>query len=207
MWSGIAQGGFMKSQQTSKVRRGGGIALLGLFLAFAAGCSLFRDTYHDEDMDFGALRVLAVMPLENVSRDRAAGARVRDVVVTKLLATYGFYVLPVGEVARSVAQVHVAHATAPSPREAIKLGADLEADGIITGTLREYGQIRSGTTSSNVISLSLQLIETDTGKVVWTASSTKGGVGILDRLFGGGGEPMNDVTGAAVDDLIGQLFQ
>jgi hypothetical protein len=27
-----------------------------------------------------------------------------------------------------------------------------------------------------------------------------------DRLFGGGGRPMNDVTQAAVDDLINKLF-
>jgi len=73
--------------------------------------------------------------------------------------------------------------------------------------VREYGEVRSGTTSANIISLSLQMIETQTGKVVWTASSTKGGISIWDRLFGGGGQPMNVITEKAVNDLINKLFK
>jgi hypothetical protein len=51
------------------------------------------------------------------------------------------------------------------------------------------------------------MIETQTGKIVWTASSTQGGIGILDRLFGGGGQPMNKVTEKAINDLINKLFK
>ncbi len=50
------------------------------------------------------------------------------------------------------------------------------------------------------------MIETQTGKVVWTASSTKGGISVWDRLFGGGGKAMNEVTEEAVDDLLDKLF-
>jgi len=39
------------------------------------------------------------------------------------------------------------------------------------------------------------------------ASSTKGGITFGDRLFGGGGEPMNVVTERAADDIIDQLFK
>jgi hypothetical protein len=66
--------------------------------------------------------------------------------------------------------------------------------------------VRSSTTSANVISISLQLIETQTGKVVWTASSTQGGITAKDRLLGGGGEPMDNVTREAVIDVINKLF-
>jgi hypothetical protein len=41
---------------------------------------------------------------------------------------------------------------------------------------------------------------------VWTASSTKGGISIWDRLFGGGGRPMNEITEAAIDDIINKLL-
>jgi hypothetical protein len=51
------------------------------------------------------------------------------------------------------------------------------------------------------------MLEAQTGKVVWTATSTRGGVDVWDRLFGGGGRPMNDVTRDAVNDLIVRLFQ
>jgi hypothetical protein len=53
----------------------------------------------------------------------------------------------------------------------------------------------------------MQMIETQTGRVVWAASSTKGGITFGDRLLGGGGEPMNVVTEKAVDDIIDKLFK
>ena len=77
----------------------------------------------------------------------------------------------------------------------------------MTGVVKEYGEVRSGSVSSNVISMSLQMFEVKTGKVVWSASSTKGGVSTMDRLFGGGGKPMNVVTEEAAVDLINKLYK
>ena len=37
-------------------------------------------------------------------------------------------------------------------------------------------------------------------------ASTKGGIDAFDRLFGGGGKPMNDVTEAAIDDILKKLI-
>ena len=67
--------------------------------------------------------------------------------------------------------------------------------------------MRSGTSSDTVIALSMQMLEAQTGRVVWAATSTKGGITIGDRLFGGGGEPMNVVTEKAVDEIIDKLFK
>jgi hypothetical protein len=35
----------------------------------------------------------------------------------------------------------------------------------------------------------------------------KGGISLWDRLFGGGGQPMNKITEKAVNDLINKLFK
>jgi hypothetical protein len=51
------------------------------------------------------------------------------------------------------------------------------------------------------------LTEVDTGKVISSVSSTKGGIGFIERLFGGGGEPMNVVTTKAIKDVINKLLQ
>jgi hypothetical protein len=42
---------------------------------------------------------------------------------------------------------------------------------------------------------------------VWAASSTQGGIGFGDRMLGGGGRPLNDVTEAAVNELLDKLFK
>ncbi len=178
-----------------------------LFIFLLTSCATSGNVYIDQNMDFGAIKSIAVMPFVSLARDPVVADRVRDVFINKLLATGAVYVLPVGEVARGATRAEIQNPSAPSPEEVIKLGGILKVQAIITGTVREYGEVRSGTAASNIVSVSLQMIETQTGKVVWSASTTKGGVNIWDRLFGGGGQPMNVVTEKAVNDLIGKLFK
>jgi hypothetical protein len=129
------------------------------------------------------------------------------VFVNKLLATGAVYVVPAGEVARGAMKGEIQNPATPSPEEIIKLAGVIKVNAVITGVLREYGEVRSGTSSANAISISLQMMEAQTGKVVWTAASTKGGISIWDRLLGGGGRPMNEITEKAVDDVINKLFK
>ncbi len=178
-----------------------------LIVALAA-CSTghISENYHDPEMDFSALRSVAVMPFANLTNDKLAAERVRNSFMTNLLATGVVYVIPPGEVARGIQRAGLVNPTAPSTDDVAKLTPIIGADAVITGVLTEYGEVRSGTTSANVISLNMQMIESQTRKVVWTASTTKGGISVWDRLFGGGGRPMNDVTEAAINDLLNKLF-
>lgn len=189
------------------MKRGARIA--GVLLAMAAsGCAARRGTqFHDKMMDFGSIQTVAVMPFANLSRDPLAGERVRDVFATMLLATGAVYVVPSGEVQRAVARTGLASPVAPSVEEVVKLGTALKAQGLITGVVKEYGEVRSGNALGNAVSISVQMFETTTGKVIWTASTTKGGVTFADRLLGGGGTPLNDVTEVAVEDLLEKLFK
>ena len=175
-------------------------------LIFLAGCAATGEIYRDPNMDFGAIQSIGVMPFVSLARDNIAAERVRDVFINDLLATGAVYVVPVGEVARGVARAEITNPATPSPEEVVKLASIIKVQAVITGVLKEYGEVRSGTTSANIISISLQMMETQTGKVVWSASTTKGGISVWDRLFGGGGQPMNIVTEEAVNDLINKLF-
>jgi len=132
---------------------------------------------------------------------------VRDAFITRLLASGALYVIPTGEVARGIARAEIATPTTPTIEEVIKLAGLVKAQAVITGVVREYGEVRSGTTSANTVTVSVQMIEAQTGKIVWSASSSKGRIGITDRLFGGGGQPMEDVTQQAVGDLVDKLLE
>jgi hypothetical protein len=166
------------------------ICILFFILVWLVACSAgsnISENYHDPEMDFALLRTVAVMPFDNLTTDRLAAARVRNTFMTSLFATGVVYVIP-------------------SADEIAKLAAIIKADAVITGVVNEYGQVRSATTTANVISVSMQMIEKESRKVVWSASTTKGGISVWDRLFGGGGRPMEDVTEAAINDLINKLF-
>jgi hypothetical protein len=186
-------------------------AIMGITAAvfFLIGCaSIGRggSTFRDPNMDFGAIKTIAILPLSNLTRDPLASDRVRDVLANNLFATGSVYVIPPGEVARGIARAGLANPSTPSIEEVKRLAGILSVDAVITGVVNEYGDVRSGSISANVISVSLQMIEAQTGKEVWSASTTKGGVTAWDRLLGGGGDPMNNVTEKAINDLIEKLF-
>ncbi len=165
-------------------------------------------TYHNANMDFASVRTVAVMPFWNLSKEQQAADRVRDVLTNALLATNAVYVIPTGEVSRAVSRLGIAVPVTPSPEEVVKLCQMLKADAVITGVLKEYGEIRTSSAAANVVALSLQMQEASTGKTIWSGSSSKGGVGWGARLLGSaGGQPVNDVTEQAVDDLLDQLFK
>jgi polysaccharide biosynthesis protein PelC len=200
--TGQRKGGIIKSMKILNWR----CVFLCLFFFLLSACAT-TDIYRDPNMDFGSIQTIAVMPFANLARDNVAAERVRDVFMNKLLSTGGVYVLPIGEVARGVARAEIGNPGNPSTEEVIKLAGIIKAQAVITGAVREYGEVRSGTSSANIISLSLVMIEAQTGKVVWSGSSTKGGITVWDRLFGGGGQPMNKITERAVDDLVNKLFK
>jgi len=186
------------------IRRHVILCLLSLALA---GCATTGATYRDPNMDFGQIQTVAVMPFNNYTRDNIAGDRVRDVFTTLLQGTGAVYVVPPGEVARGINRIGIPNPASPTAEEITRFCGVVKADMVITGTVREYGEVRSGTSSANLISMSLQMMEAQTGKVVWSASSTKGGVSTSDRLLGGGGEPMNKVTEKAIDELLDMMFR
>ena len=178
-----------------------------LLASFLAGCATSGDRYHAKGMDFASVKKVAVLPFANLTREQYAMDRVRDVFVTKLLATEEIYVIPLGEVFRGLSRAGMADPTRPSPEEVKRFAGIVGVGAVFTGVLREYGEVRSGSSAANTISLSLQMMEVQTGDVVWSASSTKGGITFKDRLFGGGGEPLDVVTQKAVEDLLDNLFE
>jgi hypothetical protein len=179
---------------------------LSIVLIVTAACAS-QETYRDTKMDLGSIYTVAIMPLMNLSRDQTASERVRDVLQTMLLATGNVYVIPPGEVAKQYGMAGVVYPSTPTIDESIKLGKMLKVDAVITGVVREYGEVRSGSASANVISVSVQLTEIQTGKVVSSVASTRGGIGFMERMFGGGGEPMNDITEKSIKDVISELLK
>jgi hypothetical protein len=182
--------------------------ILPLILVFLVACAKYNisENYHDPNVDFALLHTIAVMPFSNLTGDKLAGERVRSTFMNSLISTGVLYVIPAGEVARGISRAGIDNPWMPSGEDASKLAAIVGADAVITGVVTEYGEVRSGAITGNVVAVNMQMIEKDSRKVIWSASTTQGGISIWDRLFGGGGQPMEDVTQAAVDDLIKKLF-
>lgn len=170
------------------------------------GCASRGVTYHDPQMDFGSIQTVAVLPFANLTREAPAAERVRDTFSTMLLATGALYVIPPGEVARGISRSGMMEPTAPAVEEVKKFAAITEVDAIFTGVVREYGEVRSGSSVANTLSLSVRMMDRETGAVIWTADTTMGGIGMSERLLGGGGKPMDQVTRNVINELLDKLF-
>lgn len=184
--------------------------LICMHLVFITSCAKEppqKGVFFNEMVDFASIQTVAVLPFQNLTDSDDAAPRVRDVFMGMLLATQAVYVLPPGEVYRGITRVGMLNPAAPSIDEIKSLAGILNNDVVITGVVREYQTVRAGASMANLISVSLQIIETQTGTIIWSASSTKGGITLTDRMFGGGGDPMNDVTLEAVNELLDKLFQ
>jgi hypothetical protein len=158
-------------------------------------------------MDFNSIKTVAVVPFANLSRDTAAADRVRNVFANQLQATDTMYVLPYGEVSRGLARSGVANPAALSTEEVVKLAGLLKVDAVVGGVVSEYGEIRSTNSTGNVVSVSIEMYDGGTGKLVFSASTTNGGIGMGARLLGGGAAPLTDVTEEAVHALLAKMFK
>jgi hypothetical protein len=194
----------MMKRRKNPVIRYAIFCLLGIIMAACASSDMY---YVDPNMDFGAVRTVAIMPFENLTAEKTAAERVRDTFTNILLSSGQIYALPPGEVARAAIRAGITDPITPAVEGIIKLAAITKVNAVITGVVREYGEVRSGGATANVVSFSLQMIEAQSGRIVWSASSTKGGISAKDRLFGGGGKPMNDVTEEAVNDILNKFFR
>jgi hypothetical protein len=194
----------MMKRRKNPVIRYAIFCLLGIIMAACASSDMY---YVDPNMDFGAVRTVAIMPFENLTAEKTAAERVRDTFTNILLSSGQIYALPPGEVARAAIRAGITNPISPAVEGIIKFAAITKVNAVITGVVREYGEVRSGGASANVVSFSLQMIEAQSGRIVWSASSTKGGISAKDRLFGGGGKPMNDVTEEAVNDILNKFFR
>ncbi|MDA8091273.1 MAG: hypothetical protein M0Z61_13785 [Nitrospiraceae bacterium] len=182
------------------------LSLLIAILVSLAGCGGNSGVYHDKNMDFGAIHTVAILPFGSLEGGGTAAEMVRDDFMGSLLATGAIYVIPSGEVAHGIGITGMQSPMAPSTDEVKKFCSLEKADAVITGIVKEYGQVRNGSAESDKIAVSIQMIEGQTGRIVWSADVTKGGITVMDRLFGGGAEPMNVITQKAVNDLIKKLF-
>jgi hypothetical protein len=191
---------------TTRLRRWTAAVAILLLLGGCAGTRRNQVTFHDPNMDFSLIQTAAVLPFDNLTPSTTAGERVRDVFMTMLQATGGVYVLPPGEIGRGLSRSGIDDPSAPTSEQVVAFAKIVGADAVISGVVREYGEARSGAARANLVSVSIRLMETETGRVVFSAESTKGGIKTSDRLFGGGGEPMNPVTVEAVNELLDRMF-
>jgi len=184
-------------------------ALLTLIAIIVIGCAASRHTtYIDPQFDFGSIERVAVVPFENLTSDQGSGKYITRLFFAELLAQKVFDVVEPGEVSAYLASHQGTDKSAELSIEQIKdMAKTLNVQGIIFGSVGESSEMRSGNTSSHVVSISARMVNTETGSTVWSSSVNTSGPGFVARLFGVGETTSGSASRSAVQKLIGTLVR
>ena len=180
---------------------------LGLaLLAFGCARNVVSVSFLKPEIDLSLIRRVAVLPLDNLSREQMANEKVQRILVSELLATGAFEVIDPGEVNRAVAELGPPAAAGIKVEEVKRLGRSLNVQALVMGSVVEYGEVRSGAVSAPLVSLALRIVETERGAIIWSSSVSEGGITLGTRLLGSSRDTISEVTIKAIRKSIYTLF-
>ena len=159
------------------------IAIVTLLGSGGCGKSIHR-TYVRENVDMGFVDRIAVLPLENNSNEKFISERVRNAIATQLLSRKLFDVVDKGLVDNAL-QEEALEAGKPVDLNTLKrLGQRLNVQAFIVGSVDDAETSRKGSYSYPVMSLTLRMIETNAGAVLWQSNSYRSADSFWGRFFG-----------------------
>ncbi len=175
-------------------------------VVLSLGCRGNVSTYHiSQDMDFGSVKRVAVLPLDNLTNERYAGEIVRQVVISELLASGLVDVVVPGEVIAAIQKLRLKPEESLNAEQIKAVGKDLKVQAVILGSVGKFGEARVGNISAPEISITLMMADTSSGSIVWSATRTSGGASFMARHFGARSDTMSESVLKVVRETLRTL--
>jgi hypothetical protein len=179
--------------------------IISLFMLIGCRGNMQTPYHVSNDVDFSFIKNVAVLPLENLSNEKAAGEIMRRLVISELLASGLVNVVVPGEVMAAVKDLGIKNFTSLDRNQIKELGRVLRIQGIVMGSIDQYGYVRIGSGTAPEVTLSLMMADTGTGDIIWSVTQRKGGEGFLSRHFGATSQTLSETSLSAVREAIGTL--
>lgn len=177
-----------------------------LMLIFAGGCGIKPTVFLHPQFNFSFIERVAVVPFENLSSDQGAGARVTQIFVTELFSYEAFNIVEPGETGRVLEPYSIVRTSALTNEQIESIGRQLKVQALFLGTVTESSSQRSAGSNSNTVTLTVRLVETETGETVWSATHSEGGRGFWSAVFGTDSRSYSEVTRRCVRRIIDTLI-
>ncbi len=179
------------------------IFTIGLFIF---GCSGASTTYHiKEDVDFSYIKKIAILPLDNFSPNKTASEAVRQVLTTEMLASGFVDVVVPGDVMAAINNIGVRSVTSPSVEEIRALGKFLRVEAVIIGSVDKYGETRMGNINVAEVSLTLMMVDTGAGDILWSVTKSSSGASFMSRHFGAKTPTLSETVSTVIGEAIATL--
>lgn len=147
---------------------------VGLLVAALVGCASPTSQYFKDVEDaanlyvtpsHGQIHKVAIMPFR--APTELIGTSVSDMMVTEMLHAERYELVERSQMAQVLNESELSLAGL-STAKAMEVGNMLGADGVVIGTVDEYGTVAQRGRSYPVVGMSARLIDCATGKVVWS---------------------------------------
>jgi len=172
-----------------------------------SGCASGPTTsFVNENVSFGYIQKIAVLPFENHTQTSFAEERIRDIVTTEVLSTGLFDVVEKGDLERFLREEMVVREHYSLDQATAKrLVPRLNAQAYLAGSIDDFSEMRNGPYSYPMVAVTLRLVDSESGKIIWQASGHESGYKTVDRLFGLASDDANQVSFKLVRRLLDTL--
>lgn len=178
--------------------------LLYVALFFIAGCATKNiEAFTRESVSLAYIDTVAVLPFENNTADGAAASRIREMLMTEIMASGLFETAEKGIVDSAMREEAIQPGEAMDEIMIRRLAQRLDAKALLMGSVDEMNAQSMGSYSYLDLVLSMRLVDSETGTVLWQATGFGSGYSTWKRLFGFGGKNRYQV----ILDLIRDMFE
>lgn len=187
------------------------IGILSFVIVTVSGCGVSTIKYINPDADISYIQDIAILPFNNMTNDKYAGAKARSVFSVYLRKKQAFHVVEEGEVSKVVTFALRAAGVdegglAELDKETIKLiGEKLSVQAIILGSVERF-DFSSGSSGKSAVTLSFKMMDTSSGMILWQVNTTVQGGNALKKIFGLPSTDISTLTVKAVKKAVNSLI-
>jgi TolB-like protein len=170
-------------------------------------CASGIRVYVNPQADLAFYKKIAVLPFTDVGAQSMAGARVTRAFVTEMIMTDHFQVVEPEEFVGALHRMGVFQGQDGfyDPEKIKSAAGEMGVNGILRGAVTEYQMGRAeGGNEFPVIAFDAELVDVNSGNVVWRSSITKHGKSRVPVL-GSGSRSLGQLTQQACVELVGEL--
>ncbi len=182
------------------------LSLLLLMMTLGCSSSTMEQHFTSPAIGLGYIKSIAVLPLENFSKEKGIAERSRELIITRILGLGLYDLVEQGELHRFLRdEVRSKEKALIDQNIAKRMAREFAIQAYMTGSIDEYNEVRNGSYTYPVIAMTLRMIDIKTSKVIWQASASESGYSTAGRLFGLDSEGTNEVLFRLIDRLLSTM--
>ena len=184
------------------------VMMLAVGVALASCGNYSQRVFHAQPTEFEKIRTMAILPLENLSKDNKAEEVVDRSLRKAAQGLEQFKIISPEEARVKTAKAKLSLRSKNDRKKLLKIGQVLGVDALLVGSVLEYAylrEVKNGTVVSRepAFGLHLRLVETKKGKVLWASVHSRSSYDLLRT----NSDNISNVVDATVEKMLKDLLK